>query len=61
MRQGMMDGNLHKACRACPQLAMFGGGTGYGEANFRDEYGALDGYKELHKQGSGANEDGADG
>ena len=53
MREGMMTGALHAACRACPQLAQFGGGTSYGEAKFTDQYGALEGFKELGKNRKG--------
>lgn len=53
MREGMMTGALHAACRACPQLAMFGGGTSYAEASFSDSYGALPGVKEQRRQEKG--------
>jgi MoaA/NifB/PqqE/SkfB family radical SAM enzyme len=44
MREGTIDGNLHAACAACPQLAMFGR-VGYDRADFRGVYGALAGMK----------------
>ena len=44
MREGTITGDLHPACAACPQLAMYGG-VDYDAASFRGRYGALDGMK----------------